>query len=92
MSPHFDLNLEDSKPIILHDTLAPNDASLYIIWLQMLQQFIKYHPMKHWMKFWTFTVTLTLNTELQSFHKTLKFLMYHQTEFGWAKKSAVKKI
>ena len=34
MSPHCDPELEDSKPIILHDTLAHDVASPYQVWLQ----------------------------------------------------------
>ena len=29
MSPHYDPELEDSKPTFLYDTLAHDDASLY---------------------------------------------------------------
>ena len=28
MSPHYDLELDDSKPIFLHDTMAHDEASL----------------------------------------------------------------
>ena len=38
MSPHRDLDLEDSKPIFLHDTLAHDDALQYHVWLQKIQQ------------------------------------------------------
>ena len=38
MSPHCDLELEDSKPIFLHDTLANDDASPYQVRLQKAQQ------------------------------------------------------
>ena len=34
MSPHCDPELEDSKPIFLHDTLAHDVASPYQAWLQ----------------------------------------------------------
>ena len=33
MSPHCNPELEDSKPIFLHDTLAHDDASLQKVWL-----------------------------------------------------------
>ena len=36
MSPQCDLDLEDSKPIFLHDTLAHDEASPYQVWLQDL--------------------------------------------------------
>ena len=38
MSPHCDLELEDSKPIFSHDTLAHDDASPYQVWLQKVKQ------------------------------------------------------
>ena len=34
ISPQYDPELEDSKPIFLHDTLAHDDASPYQVWLQ----------------------------------------------------------
>ena len=53
MSPHCDLDHEDSKPIISHDTLAHDDASPYHVWLQkisswedMVQMKIQSHDMK----------------------------------------------
>ena len=33
MRPHCDLELEDSKTVFLHDTLAHDDASQYQVWL-----------------------------------------------------------
>ena len=38
MSPHYDPELEDSKPICLHNTLTGDDASPYQVWLQKVQQ------------------------------------------------------
>ena len=32
--PNCDFDLEDSKPVFLHDTLAHEDASPYQVWLQ----------------------------------------------------------
>ena len=43
MSPHCDLELEDSKPIFLHDTLANDDASPYQVRLQKAQQLRRNH-------------------------------------------------
>ena len=43
--------LDDSKPIFLHDTLAHDDASQYQIWLQKIQQLKRYGPDKNSMKF-----------------------------------------
>ena len=37
MSPHYDPELEGSKPIFLHDTLAHDDASPYQVWLQKVR-------------------------------------------------------
>ena len=34
MSPHYDLDLEDNKPIFLHDTLAHDDAPPYQGWFK----------------------------------------------------------
>ena len=47
MSPHCDPELEDSKPIFLHDTLAHDVASPYQVWLQKVQQLRRYHPDEH---------------------------------------------
>ena len=33
MSPHYDPELEDSKPIFLHNTLAHDDATPLQVWL-----------------------------------------------------------
>ena len=46
MSPHCDLELEDSKPI-LHDTLAHDDASPYQVWLQRVKHLRRYYPDEH---------------------------------------------
>ena len=59
VSPHCDPELEDSKVILLHDTLAHDDASPYQVWLQKVQQLRRYRPDEHLVEFWTFPVTLT---------------------------------
>ena len=59
MSPHYDLNPEDSQPIFLHDTLAHDDASPHEVWLQKVQQLRSYHPDEYLLELWTFPVTLT---------------------------------
>ena len=66
MSLHCDLELKDSKPIFLHDTLAYDDASTYLAWLQKFQQLSRYHPEEHLLELWPFHVTLTLTTTKQS--------------------------
>ena len=68
---HCDLELEDSKPTFLHNTLAHDDASPYHVWLQKVQQLRKISSRQ------TFTEILSLSCEtdrdrdraIQSFHK-----------------------
>ena len=47
MSPHCDPELEDSKLIFLHDTLAHDVASPYQVWLQKIQQLRRYCQDEH---------------------------------------------
>ena len=47
MTPHYYPELEDSKPMILHDTLAHDNRSSYQVWLQMVQQLRRYCPDEH---------------------------------------------
>ena len=42
MSPHSDPELEDSKPIFLHDTLDHNVALPCQVWLQKIQKLRRY--------------------------------------------------
>ena len=51
MSPHCDPEVEDSKPIFLHDTFAHDVASQYQVCLQKVQQLRRYHPDEHSMEF-----------------------------------------
>ena len=51
MSPHCDPELEDSKPIFLHDTLAHDVAPPYQVWLQKVQQLRRYRPDEHLLEF-----------------------------------------
>ena len=44
VSPHGDLELEDSKPIFLPDSLAHDDASPYQVWLLKVRQLRRYRP------------------------------------------------
>ena len=46
MSPHCDPELEDSKSIFLHDTLAHDVASPDQVWLQKVQQLRRYHSLE----------------------------------------------
>ena len=50
-SLHCDLDLDDSKPIFLHDNLAHDDASPYQVWLQKVQQLRRYPPNEHSLEF-----------------------------------------
>ena len=50
-SPHCDPELEDSKPIFLHDTLTHDAASPYQVWLQKVQQLKRYCPDEQSLKF-----------------------------------------
>ena len=51
MSHHYDPELEDSKPIFLHSTLAHDDASPHQVWLQKVQQLRRYRPDEHSLEF-----------------------------------------
>ena len=59
-------DLEDSKLIFQHDTLAHTDASPYQVWLQKVQQLRRYHPDERSPECLTFPVTLTLITTEQA--------------------------
>ena len=66
ISPHSDPELQDSKPIFLHDTLAHDVASPYQVWLQKGQQRWRYRPDEQSLEFLIFSVILTLTTTEQS--------------------------
>ena len=51
MSPHCDPELEDRKPIFLHDILAHDVASPYQVRLQKVQQHRRYHSDEHSLEF-----------------------------------------
>ena len=90
MSPQCDLDLEDRKPLFLHDALAHDDASPYQLWLQKVQQLRRYRPDEHLLEFSTFLVTFTFTTTRQSnfFHNTIQLMMiYHN--FGCKISSSV---
>ena len=69
MSPSCDLDLDGRKSVFSNDTPVHDDASLFEVWSQKIQQFIKYCPKKYSFRVWTSAVTLTLNTAIQSFFK-----------------------
>ena len=66
-SPHCDLELGDSKPLFLHDTLAQDDASQYQVWLQNVRQLSS-----RWTVTWNLNIScfpdLDHNRAIQSFH------------------------
>ena len=62
LSLHCDLDREHSKPIFSRGTTAS--------FVKKVQQFRKYRPDKH-LKLLILLVTLTLNTAIQFFDKTL---------------------
>ena len=51
MSPHYDPELENSKPIFLHNTLAHDDASPHQVQLQKVKQLWRYCPNEHSLEF-----------------------------------------
>ena len=51
MSPHCDLDPEDSKLIFSQDTLACDDVSPYQVWLQKVRQLKRYCPEKPSLEF-----------------------------------------
>ena len=51
MNPHCNPELEDSKPIFLHNTLAHDDATPFQVWLQKIQQLRRYPPDEYSLEF-----------------------------------------
>ena len=51
ISPFCDPELEDSKPIFLHVTLAHAVASLYQVWLHKVQHLRRYRPDEYSLEF-----------------------------------------
>ena len=68
-------DLEVSTPIFVHDTHAHGDASKQQNCSQKAQWFRIYSLNKHSLTFWTFAVTLTLNTAIQFSHKRLQLIL-----------------
>ena len=44
----YDLDLDDGKPIFLHDTLTHDNTPPHHIWLQKLGRFRRYPMDKNW--------------------------------------------
>ena len=67
MSPHCDLELEDSRSFssFFVWTLQSMMMHQYQVWLQKVQ-WLRYRWDEHSLEFWTFPVTLTLTTTEQS--------------------------
>ena len=91
-SPYCDFDIENGKTIFLHDTLAHDAASPYRVWLQKVQQLWRFDPDEHSLKFWTFAVTLTLNTTKQSNLFKIQSSSFHQTKFGYKRISSSEQI
>ena len=78
ISPRCDLDIEVSEPLFLHDTLAYDGCCITMPGLVTnILQFRRYCTKKHSLTFWTFFVTLTLNTAIPLFST-----LYYQTKFG----------
>ena len=78
-SSHCDPELEDSKPIFLHDILAHDVAPQYQVWLQKVQQQKRYHSDGIFHLFCD--LGLDHKRAIKSFHKTIQLLiMCHQTK------------
>ena len=57
--------------------------TIHQVWHQNDLQFIRYHPDKHSLTFWTFAVTLILNAVIQFLNRTLQLIMlYYRCNFG----------
>ena len=59
------------------------------VWPQKVQQFRRYRPHKHWLQFWTFVVTVTLNTTIQYCRWTLWLFIIYQVSSNqvWLQKN-----
>ena len=78
------LILETANIFFVHDSLAHDDASPYQVWYQTVLWFWRYHQDKHSLTFWILAVTLTLNTVIRFFHRTLWLVMlYYSPKSGW---------
>ena len=66
ISPHYEPELEDSKPIFLHITLAHDNVSQYQVWLQKVQQLWRYCQDEQLLEFGILSVTLTLTRQSSS--------------------------
>ena len=83
MNPHCDLDLEDSKPIFLHDTLAHDDASSYQVWLQKVKKKIPSRWTVNGILNFSRDLDAVHNRAIQSFHKTIQLkMMCQQTKFS----------
>ena len=84
ISPNCDLDLEDSQAISSHDTdLALGGTLPYQVWLQRAQLLRRHHQDKHQLIFWTFIVTLTFKTAVQSFDIFCRFFVSQFCQHIW---------
>ena len=66
-----------------------NSKSAHLLWLPRDQWDKRYKIHKEWIKFWTFTVILTLKTTIQFLHTKIQLMMmYHPIKFGCKKVSS----
>ena len=78
-----DLDLECTKPVFSHNTLAYDDVLPNQVWLPKDQWFRRYSRNSHILITWAFTVTLTLKILSQFFCMTYNLMTMHQnTKFG----------
>ena len=96
MSPHLDLHLENSKPIFLHNTLAHgNDVHHHIKF--SFKRFSNWGDIIQMNIHWNFEPSCDLyldhNKAIQSFHKTIQFIMTcHKTKFSYKRTSSSEDI
>ena len=82
MSPCCDLDLENSKQIVLHETPAHDDTSQYQVCKQNVWWFRRYHLGKNW-HFDPLLWPWPCMQYFFFFHKALwLMMMYHKTKFG----------
>ena len=83
MSPHNDPELEDSKLIFLHDTLAHDDASpSFVTNNSAAEEMASRCTFIEILKLFC-DLDLGYNRAIQYFHKTIKLMMMcHQTKFS----------
>ena len=92
-SPHCDIDVENSKPIFLHYTLAHDNASQHQAWLQKVQK-LRYRSHEHLLKLsFSFDLDPDYNRKIEDFYKTVRHLMMcHQAKFNCKRISSSENI